>query len=693
MKKNLISAIAGWKSAALLALIAMVAAVAFSGVLTSSPVSADEHPTLTLSELTLSGTNISGEVTLENLPMDDSDPPVPEDWSFQVEDSAGDDVGACSTVNSSHADGQDLPSGIDVGNAYEVLAYGSDDCSGDSIADVALSTPALTDATETQTANPGGHIDVSFAITATPARATLVLTSDGAEGTFAATGAAALTCQDNNSCDRSDKVSGLVTIRVNVGEDSKKGQTLYLAGTAADTAITINIEDPAPKAATFSVAPAKGQETAAADTGESTIVVTVKDDTTPVADSFTGAIDITFITANGQLICGTQDPQPSCTVAGELGDDGQASATITGGTPGTATITVVAGKLGAKSTEVTFFGEATSLEASVAEGSINQGDSTFVTFTVQDADGRPVKGAEVDQPAAAADKVTAPDVEDAVGVTVALAQDDDDDTDDAPPKDSMYCADGTNAAGQCVARIDSAVGAAATTRGEHAAHFQLVVDATDPDKTLTADAVVRVVGSAHDIETDAPETVEPRTRVTINISVYDDEGNLVGGGDVTVVKLEGRGAVLGTTDGKAALTGGEASVQYYATSTDEAVVLEFTIGTGDDEVTEIVEIVVAEPVVEAEPEPEPEPEPAPTWSVPLAEGWNLVAWLGEDMDVGDAVGDANATAVYAWSQAAGWTFWFSDSASGVSTDTLSRVSTNQSYFVYVAAAAAEESAE
>ncbi|MXX19645.1 MAG: hypothetical protein F4X03_06175 [Dehalococcoidia bacterium] len=36
MKKNLISAIAGWKSAALLALVAMVAAVAFSGILTST---------------------------------------------------------------------------------------------------------------------------------------------------------------------------------------------------------------------------------------------------------------------------------------------------------------------------------------------------------------------------------------------------------------------------------------------------------------------------------------------------------------------------------------------------------------------------------------------------------------------------------------------------------------------------------
>ena len=36
MKSNLISAIAGWKSAALLALVAMVAAVAFSGVLSTS---------------------------------------------------------------------------------------------------------------------------------------------------------------------------------------------------------------------------------------------------------------------------------------------------------------------------------------------------------------------------------------------------------------------------------------------------------------------------------------------------------------------------------------------------------------------------------------------------------------------------------------------------------------------------------
>ena len=36
MKNNLISAIAGWKSAALLALVAMVAAVAFSGILSTN---------------------------------------------------------------------------------------------------------------------------------------------------------------------------------------------------------------------------------------------------------------------------------------------------------------------------------------------------------------------------------------------------------------------------------------------------------------------------------------------------------------------------------------------------------------------------------------------------------------------------------------------------------------------------------
>ena len=47
MKSNLISAIAGWKSAALLALVAMVAAVAFSGVLTSTDSAEAQIPTAT----------------------------------------------------------------------------------------------------------------------------------------------------------------------------------------------------------------------------------------------------------------------------------------------------------------------------------------------------------------------------------------------------------------------------------------------------------------------------------------------------------------------------------------------------------------------------------------------------------------------------------------------------------------------
>ena len=60
MKKNPISAIAGWKSAALLALVAMVAAVAFSGVLsTTQTADAQAAPDHTMAATDTSANNVA----------------------------------------------------------------------------------------------------------------------------------------------------------------------------------------------------------------------------------------------------------------------------------------------------------------------------------------------------------------------------------------------------------------------------------------------------------------------------------------------------------------------------------------------------------------------------------------------------------------------------------------------------------
>ena len=205
--------------------------------------------------------------------------------------------------------------------------------------------------------------------------------------------------------------------------------------------------------------------------------------------------------------------------------------------------------------------------------------------------------------------------------------------------------------------------AASTTLG-------FVLGAAGPAQ-LSASAEITVAGAAATVESDAPDYVEPLSDTKVTITVHDDEGVLVGATAINVVQVAGDGLTEGLLPVDAKQThDGQASFTYAAGLSGEAV-FRVIAGSGPGAVRDVITLSVGAPAEEEV------VEDTPTWSVPLSEGWNLVAWLGEDdTAVGDAVGDANATAVYSWSQAAGWTFWFSDSASGVSTDTLSEVSTN-----------------
>ncbi len=684
MKKNPISAIAGWKSAALLALVAMVAAVAFSGVLTNSNAAdAQNGPALSAEyayEFSNDDTDNDLDVTVTltgYLAPAPADPAITAWYLTVVED--GDDT--TPTCQTGAVDGTDGSVGTYAANdlksstKYDITAYASDDssCADDAIATAQITTPSVT-LTEDGTVTPGEDKDVTVNLTG---RQRFSLSDDGATGSFAANGKTTLTCSDGDNCDR-NVATGLMTIRVAVGEESKTGQHLYFThqtpGATTTSDIVLTVADPEPQPASFSVAPAKGDETAAAGTGTSTIVVTVMDDTTPVAKPYVGDINVSFITPNGKVVCAEDaDPQNTCSTS-ETNADGQATATLSGGVPGTATITVLVGKLGAGSTEVTFFGEAANLAADAPQSSINLGGGAFVTFTVTDADDRPVKGADITQPVV--DKVITPDVDDAVAVAVALVQDDDANTADDPPKGAVYCGNdaGTNAAGQCVVRVSSAAEApAAATRGDHTLNFQLVVDATT---TLKAEVVMTVAGPSDSISHDAPSRIDALDEIEVTLTVTDDAGNRVGTQPVSVTKVEGGGAILDGEKGDTA--NGEAKFTFLASSLEGNVV--FVVRSGDARAV-ITVAVGPEPVVEEEPEPEA---PPATWNNQLVSGQNLVVWNGEDGADPSAGSDMGVSAIWSYNTGSGtWDGYFPNAADVPGGNTLTSLSNGDAYFVIV----------
>ena len=674
MKKNLISAIAGWKSAALLALVAMVATVAFSGVLTSTPQAEAQDPDATIQQGAASAkVSLTAEVagTPPSLTTSDTIGGTP---ATAVPDE-GEEVGSETAYTVT----------IDFTDAERVaMALGDHTyaATGATVTEVTVkvipvqAVPGQTVRVRvTQTGDGGNVYRISGDSTATgsfvanPGRTFVICADD------ATTAADELGCDvDDSDTNTEDNVRanvpGQVTLLVRVAADSPKGMIFITRGADVTTERAIQVS-PAPVATGLKVSGALpgpvGLSQSAEGPGETITVTVTNNRGAPVSGQ-----RVTLTTTQGQFSgCGAVEVAlPVCNLT--TGADGTDTATLRGDNrAGSATITATAGSL-TRTLAVTFFGLADGLSASAAGGvaTVDQGGTGFVILTVTDKDGNAVKDAN---PGASATT----ELENPVVVTL----DNTVEYEGSPsPLDNVQaCSGGTNVAGQCAVQVSAAANA---SRGVHTVAASMVVQTPAGPKVLADTIDIRVVGAPHSLETDAPASVEPRTTVKVNISVFDDEGELVGGGSVTVVKLEGRGAVLGTADDKATLVGGKTSFEYYATSTDTSAVFRLTAGAGPGAVTEIIEIVVAEAAVEAEPEPDPGP-PA-TWNNELVSGQNLVVWNGEDGADPSAGAAEGVTAIWSYNTGSGsWDGYFPGAADVPGGNTLTSLSNGQAYVVIV----------
>ena len=236
---------------------------------------------------------------------------------------------------------------------------------------------------------------------------------------------------------------------------------------------------------------------------------------------------------------------------------------------------------------------------------------------------------------------------------------------------------GTNSSGQCVLHVMAPASptnpALNATRGTNTVHIAGPgASATDTSKDAAVE--IQVGGAPTTISTDAPEYVEPLSSTTVTISVVDDEDVPVGAVTATVDQVEGDGKVLdpevtGTSDGVARFT-------YLAPSTPGTAVFRITAGSGAGTIASNVVLNIG-----SAPEEAPDAPPA-TWNDALVSGAQNVVWNGDDgADVADGSAEG-VTAIWQWN-GTGWDGYFPAAADVPGGNTLSSLTNGAAYWVIV----------
>ncbi len=603
MKSNLISGIASWKSAALLALVAIVAAVAFSGVLTNTqtadaqaaPASAPPGATVV--------------VTFDNATGGTATEPS----RFRI---SSDSDGSATFSNGAQSIScyPDSPTGCDAATATGVsLRVTIDDDSPLGQIFVQFVTRDSGDFTVT----------TEHAINVIPANPPAAIRAYGAPPAGALTAEAAA----DGTLGLLDGTSGTL-----IGSQLVNARGAGIDGTNILVTTTRGVLN-------------------------STHVPTTSPPTT--------CVNVSACTLTTQVegagpdndLAATEDNLPKGRVQVRLSGNG-----ATG--PAVVTFRELVSGL-TREVTVILHGDAASISAEVDESTIGIGGSTFVVVTVLDADGNPavgvqdvsfrsnkplvpaIVGPEVPAGSSAVlldqslvtDRLAAPHPlylpscgqRDAVAAEVG-----------PPAVAAVPASNGTNTAGKCVIQVTAAGGDTPlnpgddSTRGTHT-----LTVGTSNERIPTVNVEVSVGGAPASIETDSPARVDSLSSTGITVTVFDDEGVRVGAVPITVDQVEGSGQVDDVASGMT--SDGRATFTYLAPlSEGEAVFLVRVLEGTPGQIQTTITLNIG-----AEPEEVPDAPPA-TWSAELASGtWNLV-WNGEDgADPADGAGEG-VTAIWQW---------------------------------------------
>ena len=659
LQKNLISAIAGWKSAALLALVAMVAAVAFSGVLTSTE-SADAQTGVTNSSNTVlpsdsvpAGSTVTVIVTGT----------VGERFRFSS-DSEGSATFVANGAQNLKCGDYDSTNTAGPGSTNATILNAACDTDGDS-GEVGIQVKIDDD-------SPLGSIWVQ----------NYTRGAQGADPTI------------NNEVE-------ITVVRANPPVAFK---ALYAPGAAipsdGTTPTTIRVQ--------LVNAGAQGLQ-------PQPVLVTTTRGVLTSTDIPTGGACTTVSACNLQTQPAGVGPDGTAGTADDV-LAGQVLVTLAGnGSTGTAEVSFHHQASGLSHTaNVIIHGNAASITAAADQSTIAVGGSTFIVVSILDADGNPTVGkfADVNNSNPLAPAIRGPEVPAGTSATPvtkdinvdrnlpgvandlpACGDNPNDDTTTADVDESnggLTAAAGTGNAGKCVIKItapgDNIDGNAPgpsddATRGTHT--LTIAVTATNGGAVVaqiaTVDVEIQVGGAPASIDTSAaPASVDPLSSTSITVTVLDDEGVRVGAVPISVVQVEGSGKADAFPGGDAAMTSdGRATFTYLAPlSSGEAV---FLIRAGDpakgQRIQDTITIAIGDAAMDDDME-------MATWNQPLASGTHNLVWNGADgADPSDGAG-SGVTAIWQWNGSS-WDGYFPSAADVPGGNTLTSLTNGAAYWVIV----------
>ena len=597
---------------------------------------------------------------------------------------------------------------------YTVVASTADVCEDDGDLSESDRLPSKTvsmpDVGATASTNPGRSTQVVFAVPDDDEHDFRISTDSSSKGVFAAGSSTEVTCKDKSAaCDR-DQIEGTITLSLTAASDSPRGRIYaqrVMRGTGesigefvVDAEVRVNVSGVIPAAVIRATGtPAKSAIPQDGSSG-SNISVIVLDAT----GNAVGGASLNVVALRGVLAttatgaCDTSSPttatstRASCLAeAGAAGteDAGKVTVSLFGNSlSGEATVTMtelVSGKTYEKTVQL--YGTAGKISASADDMSVSPGGKFYVEVSITDAANNGVSGYTGVQTlrfaGPAADSVSLGLVAD--GKATPRANPDGTKTPlcfqtspGASASDDPTPAGGTNNDGTCVIQVMAPAPPAAATRGEHT----ILIDGgysgpPNNDKDQVSVSIV-VSGQPDNFTTSVGdgEYVEPLSPTKITVTAVDDMGGAVGSQKLTVVQVEGSGRVTsGDTSGaQTDLKDGVGSFTFVAPRTGEAI-FRITVGAGPAAISETLTVKIGESMgdmMEA------------TWNNALVSGQNVVVWNGPD-GADPSEGDAEGVTAIWWynNGAQRWDGYFPDAAGVPGGNTLGSLSNGQAYVVIV----------
>ena len=629
MKSNLISGIASWKSAALLAIVALVAAVAFSGVLTTNTA---EAATVSLADADSSATAAPGDTV--NIVVDDA-------TFLQV-----------SIASSSTASG-----GFGVSGAQSIACpNGTPGCdTGTEDADSDAETPETDIADSIQVSllvdddSPEGFILINISgIGTEDATKVITVSKAGQVGSVTATAALPAIAATTGLGTTSTTVTAVV-MNAQANPAGLNGQT-----------VKFNVEGPAVCDANTGSQVCEvtsadydhdgdGGTTPAVPGGAiATITATGRPGAVTVTASVGGKESTADITVFGAPVAITAEAEQSSIEVGTGSTFIIVTATDAGGNP------VSGREYGVK-----------------APGGIAGPSEESVPVSVSAAVNKHTgEGDNADTGAIDPKTGELPSCDAKAAVPA----------DDAatPPVAAEAASTGTDAAGKCVIQVTAPANAAnpalTTSRGTHT----ITIAGPLPDGSSDVTVEISVGGPPASIEHDTPARVDALTEHTVNLTVLDNEGVKVGKQTLQVIAIGGALAGTITADPPASTTDGVGSFSFLAPPGTGTI--SFLVRAGDlpNRTQQLIEVAVGPAPVEV-----PDAPPA-TWNNELVSGQNYAVWNGDDgADPSEGAAEG-VSAIWSYNSGSGsWDGYFPDAADVPGGNTLTSLSNGQAYVVIV----------